>query len=162
MMRVVAVIVVVAAVVMPVASQGATSAASKASNDNAVEDVFRAFDLFGNWAPDCGQDASPENPHVSVTAPSAGLVLENNDVGPGFAANRYSVLTAKRIAADRLEVKVIFRPGEPGEERQTLVLLVGKGTRRTLFNRVEGGAIRVRHGIALASGAKTPVLKKCE
>ena len=138
-----------------------TDAAKDTNKDSAVEDVFRAFDLFGNWAPDCDKEASPANPHVSITTPSAGLVLENNDVGPGFAANRYSVLVAKRLAADRLEVKVIFMPGAQGEQRQTLVLVVRNGTRRTMFNRVEGGPIRVRHGIAIASGARTPVLRKC-
>jgi hypothetical protein len=126
-----------------------------------VDDVFRSFGLFGTWAADCGRPASPDNPHVHITAPSAGLVLENNDVGPDYAANRYSVLSARRLSADRLEVTVIFRPGAPGEERQTLVFAVGKGTRRTMYNRVEGGAVRVRNGVVLTLGIKTPVLKKC-
>jgi hypothetical protein len=126
-----------------------------------VDDVFRSFDLFGAWAADCGRPASPDNPYVSITLPSAGLVLENNDVGPGYAANRYSVLSARGLSASRLEVAVIFRPGAPGEERQTLIFAVGKGTRRTMYNRVEGGAVRVRNGVVLALGIKTPVLKKC-
>jgi hypothetical protein len=161
-MRIVAVIVLAAAVVTPAAAYCATTdAAMRAGRDGAVEDVFRAFDLFGKWALDCDRPATPANPHVSIATPSAGLVLEHNDVGPDFAANRYSVLSAKRIAADRLEVRVLFMPGAQGEERQTLVLAVRHGTRRTMFNRVEGGPIRVRHGIVLASGARTPVLKKC-
>lgn len=144
------------------AAKGPAGDAVGAPSDvSPVDDVFRSFGLFGTWAADCGRPASPDNPHVHITAPSAGLVLENNDVGPDYAANRYSVLSARRLSADRLEVAVIFRPGAPGEERQTLIFAVGKGTRRTMYNRVEGGAVRVRNGVVLTLGIKTPVLKKC-
>lgn len=129
--------------------------------ESSAEAVFREVGMFGTWATDCGRPASPDNPHVDVSAPGAGLVLENNDVGPEYAANRYSILKARRLPKDQLEVSVIFRPGAPGEERQTLVVEVRDGTRRTLFNRVEGGDIRVRHGIVLSRGIKTPMLKKC-
>jgi hypothetical protein len=129
--------------------------------DNTAEVVFREVGMFGTWATDCGRPASPDNPHVDVSAPGAGLVLENNDVGPGYAANRYSILSARRLPKDQLEVSVIFRPGAPGEERQTLIVEVRDGTRRTMFNRVEGGDIRVQRGIVLSRGIKTPVLKKC-
>ena len=57
---------------------------------------------------------------------------------------------------------VIFQPGAQGEERQKLVFLIRNGTRRTMFNQPDGGAVRVKDGIALAHGIKTPVLKKCE
>ena len=126
-----------------------------------VDDVFRSFDLFGTWATDCGRPASPDNPYVNITTPAAGLVLENNEVGPGYAANRYSVLSARRLSKSRLEVTVIFRPGAVGEERQLLIFAVRNGTRRTIYNRVEGGAVRVRNGIVLSLGIKTPVLRKC-
>ncbi|MCF8476752.1 MAG: hypothetical protein K9G60_06955 [Pseudolabrys sp.] len=139
----------------------ASDAVNVLSGGPPVEDVFRGFGLFGTWAADCGRPPSPDNPYVNVTTPSAGLVLENNDVGPGYAANRYSVLSARGLSADRMAVTVIFRPGAPGEERQTLVFAVGNGTRRTLYNRVEGGAVRVRNGIVLALGIETPVLRKC-
>jgi hypothetical protein len=130
------------------------------SGDSA-ESVFREIGMFGTWATDCGRPASLDNPYVSVTTPSAGLVLENNDVGPEYAANRYSVLSARRLPRRQLEVNVIFRPGAPGEERQTLVFHMGKGTRRTIFNRVDGGEVRVKNGVVLSRGIKTPVLRKC-
>jgi hypothetical protein len=31
-----------------------------------------------------------------------------------------------------------------------------------MFNQTEGGPVRVRDGVALAPGIKTPVLRKCE
>ena len=126
-----------------------------------AEALFREVGMFGDWAADCGRPASVDNPHVSVTTPSAGLVLENNDVGPDYAANRYSVLGARRLPGNWIEVSVIFRPGAPGEERQTLVFEMGKGTRRTIFNRADDGEVRVKNGVVLSRGIKTPVLRKC-
>ena len=135
------------------------------SNDagaTSVDDLFEQFGLFGTWAADCGRPATPVNPHVSITRPSSGLVLEDHDLGPDFAINRYSVLSAKQVSATSLSVNVIFQPGTESEERQKLVFSVRDNTRRTLFNQADGGAVRVKDGIALAGGKKTPVLQKCK
>jgi len=127
-----------------------------------VEELFRAFDLFGNWAADCRQPASPANPHVAITMPSPGLVQEDHSLGSEFTLNRYSVLSAERLSDTRLAVAVIFQPGGENEERQKLEFLLSKHTRRTMFNQVEGGPVRVKDGIALAHKLKTPVLTKCD
>jgi hypothetical protein len=126
-----------------------------------VVDLLRAHDLFGTFARDCGRPAAPNNPHVRVTQETGGLVIETHDFGLDSSANIYSVRAARRIAADRLELKVVFVPGSLSEEFQTLELMVGKGTRRTMFNRVDNGPVRVRQGVAVANGSKTPLLKKC-
>lgn len=134
------------------------------SNDagaTSVDDLFEQFGLFGTWATDCARPATPVNPHVSITRPSLGLVLEDHDLGPDFAINRYSVLSAKQVSATSLSVNVIFQPGTESEERQKLVFSVRDNTRRTLFNQADGGAVRVKDGVALAEGKKTPVLQKC-
>jgi len=149
-MRVAAVIVLVVVT--------ATSAAASPS----IEDLFQAFNLFGSWAADCKQPATPANPRVSISMPSAELVLEEHDLGSDFARNRYSVLSAERISATRLSVAVIFQPGTPEEERQKLTFLIRNGTRRTIFNQPDGSPVRVKDGIALAHHVKTPVLRKCE
>lgn len=133
----------------------------KPQPDSPADTVFREVGMFGTWAADCGRPASLDNPHVSVTSPSAGLVLENNDIGPEYDANRYSVLGARHLPGRLIEVNVIFRPGAAGEEHQTLVFEMGQGTRRTIFNRVDGGEVRVKNGIVTSSGIKTPVLRKC-
>lgn len=124
-------------------------------------DLFHAFGLFGTFAPDCGKPAAPANPHVSVTQQDGGLVIESHDVGADYATNLYSVRTARRLADDRLEIKVVFVPGTQSQEFQTLELMVGKGTRRTMFNRLDNGPVRVRRGVAVANGSKTPLLRKC-
>ena len=150
-MRVAAVLVLAAATAMPAAAQTAP-----------VDSLFQQFGLFGTWAADCRQPASPANPHVSITTPSPGLVSERHDLGPNYAINHYSMVSAERLSTEQLAVAVIFQPGTDDEERQKLVFLVRKSTRRTLFNQPDGGAVRVRDGIALAHGSKTPVLNKCD
>ena len=127
-----------------------------------VEELFQQFGLFGTWATDCNKPPTPGNPRVSITMPSAGLVLEDHNVGPDYAVNRYSVLSAERVSANSLSVDVIFQPGTEVEERQKLVFSVHDNTRRTIFNQTDGGAVRVKDGIALARGSKTPLLRKCE
>jgi hypothetical protein len=127
-----------------------------------VEDLFHQFHLFGNWAGDCSTPPTPVNPHVSISTPSAGLVLEDHNLGPDYAVNRYSILSAEKISATNLSVRVIFQPGTEAEERQKLVIAVRKNTRRTMYNQTDGGAVRVKDGIALARGSKTPVLRKCD
>ena len=86
------------------------------ANAASVEQVFQEFGLFGTWATDCGSPATPGNPHVSISAPSAGLVLEDHDLGPDFAVNRYSVLSAEPMSQTNVSVQVIFQPGTTVEE----------------------------------------------
>jgi hypothetical protein len=166
-MRVVAVLAVVAALAAPAAAQNTPKDAPKQpSQDTAksasVDDTFRQFNLMGVWAVDCQQPASPENPHLNITTPAAGVVLEKHDIGPDYAENQYSFLSAERLSATRLAAEVVFQPGTEGEERQKLVFRIGNNTRRTMFNQPEGGAVRVKDGIALANHSRTPTLKKCE
>jgi hypothetical protein len=144
------------------AASPSTTATDMTAAEPGVVDLFRAFGLFGTFAPDCSKPAAPTNPHVNVTQQDGGLVIEAHDVGLDYAANFYSVRAARRLSADRLEVKVVFVPGTQAEEFQTLELKLGKGTRRTMFNRVDDGPVRVRRGVALAKGSKTPLLKKCQ
>jgi hypothetical protein len=149
-MRIAASALAIVLIVLPAAASPST------------EEVFRAFDLFGSWSDDCTQPASPEHPRITVIMPSPSLVLETHDLGASYEINRYSVLSAERISATHLSVQVIFQPGAQNEERQKLEFLIRNGTRRTMFNQPQGGAIRVKNGVAVAVGVKTPVLTKCE
>jgi ribosomal protein S28E/S33 len=89
-------------------------------------------------------------------------VLERHDLGADRVINRYSVLSAARLSKTQVSLQVIFRPGGEGEERQRLVLVVRDGTRRTMFNQVDDGPVRVKDGVALKFGLRTPLLRKCE
>jgi len=139
-----------------------TLVVSPSANADSVDQLFQQFGLFGTWATDCSKPATQSNPHVSITTPSAGLVLEDHNLGPDFSVNRYSVLSAEKVSASRISVEVIFQPGTEVEERQKLVFSVHDNTRRTMFNQADGGTVRVKDGIALARGSKTPLLRKCE
>jgi hypothetical protein len=150
-MRLAAVLALMAAIVMPAAARADT-----------VDELFHAFWLFGTWAPDCKLAASPGNPHVSITAPSPGQVLEEQDLGSGFAVNRYSMLTAELLSDDLLAVTTIFQPGTAEEERERLIFRVYGGTRRTMLNQPANGEARVKNGIARVDGRRTPLLHKCD
>ena len=139
-----------------------TLVVSSGANAESVDQLFQQFGLFGTWATDCSRPATPSNPHVSITTPSAGLVLEDHDLGPDYSVNRYSVLSAEKVSASSISVEVIFQPGTEVEERQKLVFSVHDNTRRTMFNQGDGGTVRVKDGIALARGSKTPLLRTCE
>jgi hypothetical protein len=138
------------------------STISTKADPTSVKELFQQFGLFGTWATDCNKPPTPGNPHVSVTTPNAGLVLEDHNLGPDFAVNRYSVLSAERISPTSLSVDVIFQPDTEVEDHQKLIFSVRDNTRRTIFNQSSGGAVRVKDGIALARGTKTPLLQRCE
>lgn len=124
--------------------------------------VFQQFGLFGTWANNCSAAASPANPHVKISQPSPGLILEVHHLGADYAVNRYSVLSAERLSTTRLSVVVLLHPGAEDQERQKLIFVIHGHTRRTMFNQADGGPVRVKDGIALARGTKTPLLHKCE
>lgn len=127
-----------------------------------ANELFGQFDLYGTWAVQCDQPASPMNPHVTIAAVSAGVLTENHDTGPSFQVNSYLIATAERLDAHRLSVHAVFRPGRAEEERQTIVWQIEDATRRTMFNQSDGGKIWVKDGVALSNGANTPLLKKCK
>jgi hypothetical protein len=126
-----------------------------------AEDLFQQFGLFGTWAVDCREDASPDNPRVSITMPSPGVILEDHDLGRENAVNRYSILSAEKISDTRIAVQVIFQPGKENEERQRLIWAVHDHTLRTIFNQPQDKPVRVKDGVAVGYGIKTPLLKKC-
>jgi hypothetical protein len=125
-------------------------------------DVFRQFGLFGTWAVDCSRPASPQNPYVSDILQDTGAVVEEHHLGPDYAVNHYSVLSATRLSDSQVALAVMFQPGSEAAQRQKLVMRVRDGRRRTLFNQPQGGAVRVENGVALIAGVKTPTLRKCE
>ena len=123
-------------------------------------EVFAHYGLFGEWAVDCAAKASPSNPHVSVKEETGGIV-ETHDLGPDYAANRYRVTEAKGLSPTRVSVDVSFQAADRAAQPQQLVFAVRDDTRRTLFTRVDDGPVRVKNGVVVGYGTKTPRLKKC-
>jgi hypothetical protein len=151
-----------AAIALMLVAAPPAAAASTGAEAPSTAEVFRAFGLFGNWAVDCARPAAPDNPHVSDAMPSPGVVIERHDLGPANVVNRYSVVSAEPLSKTQVSLQVIFRPGGEGQERQRLVLVVRDGTRRTMFNQVADGPVRVKDGVAVKFGLRTPLLRKCE
>src|SRR5262249_12715671 len=50
---------------------------------------------------------TPVNPDVSITMPNAGLVLEDHNLGPDYAVNRYRVLSPEKVSATNLAISVL-------------------------------------------------------
>jgi hypothetical protein len=126
-----------------------------------VAALFKDYGLLGEWAIDCKAKASPENPHVSVSEDTDGDIVERHDLGDDYRVNAYRMLAAKRVSQTEVSVQALFDPGSDAEQKQDLTFSVHDGTRRTLFTRVEGGPVRVKNGVAVGFGAKTPRLRKC-
>ncbi len=127
-----------------------------------VSALFKDYRLFGEWAVDCKAPASPENPHVVVSEPEPGRIVERHDLGSRYGANTYRMLDAHRVSATRIAIEALFQPGSEAEQKQELVLSVRDGVRRTMFTQIEGGAVRVKDGAVVGYGVKTPRLRKCE
>ena len=140
----------------------ASTALSQAAHATPVDTLFQDFGLLGSWALHCKAPATPNNPHVSITAPQPGAVIEEHDLGPDYAVNSYRMLSAERIGPDELAVETIFQPGTTLEERQKLVFRVRDNTRRTIFNQPDNGPVRVKDGVVVGRDIRTPVLKKCD
>jgi len=144
-------VLALAVLAMPAAAQEKPSVAG----------LFKDYGLIGEWAIDCKAKAAPENPHVSVSEDGDGTIVERHDLGDDYRVNAYRMLTAKRVSKTEVSVQALFDPGTEDEQKQDLTFSVRDGTRRTVFTRVEGGAVRVKNGVAVGFGAKTPRLNKC-
>jgi len=126
-----------------------------------VAALFKDYGLIGTWAVDCKADPSPTNPHVEVSEDESGAIVERHDLGGDYRVNAYRMLAAKRVSPTEVSVQALFDPGTEDEQKQDLTFAVRDSTRRTIFTRVEGGPVRVKNGIAVGFGAKTPRLRKC-
>ena len=130
-------------------------------NAAGIEAVLRDAGLFGTWAVDCEGAPTPLNPHVSILMADGGSVVERHELGGDYEINTYRVIAAKRLSKTRVAVEVLFKPDSERQQEQSLVLAVEHGTRRTMYNRIAGGAVVVRGGVVAGHNAKTPALKKC-
>jgi hypothetical protein len=141
-------------------SAAATEAAPAAATKPAVAAVLKDFGLFGAWAVNCAMPATPANPHVSIFEMQPDTVIERHDLGPEYETNSYRVIAAEPLSKTRVSVDVVFRPGASGQP-QRLIFRVEHGMRRTMFNRIENGAVVVKDGIVVGRGLKTPLLHRC-
>ena len=122
---------------------------------------YRHFGLFGAWAPDCSEAASPDNPHVSVSM-EGHAVIEQNEFGAGFETNRYLIVAARRMSGGKLAIDALFQQGDTEPRRQLIIMHIDGKSRRTLFTGTADAPPLVKAGIAVALGKPTPVLVRCD
>lgn len=156
-MRIAAFLVLLVAGIQSTAATEAAPAAGKPRIAAVLED----FSLFGAWAVNCALPATPANPHVSIVETEPGTVVERHDLGPEYETNSYSVIAAAPLSKTRVSLDVVFKPGTGRQERQRLIFRIEQDTRRTLYNRIEHGAVVVKDGVVVGRGVKTPLLHKC-
>ena len=156
-MRLAAFVLLVLTGVLPAAAQDARPPVDVAK----IEAVLRDAGMFGTWAVDCQAAPTPANPHVSMLMADSGSVIARHELGGDFEISTYQVVAAMRLSKTRVSVDVLFKPGSAREQEQSLVFAIENETRRTMFNRIAGGAVVVKDGIVAGHNVKTPVLKKC-
>jgi len=128
-----------------------------------VAELFSQFGLFGIWAINCDSEPAIDNPRATLLRPPpSGPVVENDDTGPGTYVNHYIIIAARRLGDDTLSVKVLYRTGPGHQQLQDQVWRVRDNGWRTLFNKPKGEPARVKDGIVVGSGGKTPVLHRCD
>jgi len=146
--------------VAAVAGAAFFAAAAVAAPSAAVR-IYRELRLFGTWAPNCTEPASPDNPHVSVVNGDNGMVLEQDDFGEGYEVNRYLIVAARRMKGHQVAVDALFAQGSAEPQRQLIIIRVEHGSRRTMFTGTAEAPPLVKDGIAAANGQPTPRLNKC-
>jgi hypothetical protein len=123
--------------------------------------VLEAFGFLGRWSPNCDQPPSPGNSLRTTSATPSGGVGFNEEFGTSFGENVYEVLDAKRIAGDRVSIRIRLN----GETTQDLVMALRKGRLRTMANRpldgANAGRTIVKDGRVTASGTPTPWMSRC-
>jgi hypothetical protein len=123
--------------------------------------VLESFGFLGRWSPRCDQPPGPGNSLRTTSVTPNGAVGFSEEFGSGFGANVYEVLDAKRIAGDRVTMRIRLN----GETTQDLVMAIQNGRLRTMSNRprdrANAGRTIVKDGRVTASGTPTPWMSRC-
>ena len=67
--------------------------------------AMQEFGLFGTWAGECSQAASPANNHVTYAGTPAGGVQLRYEAGADYDEVIYDITEAKLMAPDRLAMR---------------------------------------------------------
>jgi hypothetical protein len=81
-----------------------TSIAHAQSAATEVQD----FGLVGTWAVECKDLPSPQNEHASFSVNPSGGVQLRNDFGRDYDEMVYRIISARRIAPDRVELRQVL------------------------------------------------------
>lgn len=120
-------------------------------------DVLDDFGFFGEWAVDCAQPASVDNPHRDAYLNERREPVFTETLDPEAQGNTYAIVAA-RAGKSSLRIKVRLN-----ETVTQSLRLVRRGERiRTVTNRsLPDGRLLVKNGIVVSIGAPTPWLTRC-
>ncbi len=120
--------------------------------------VLKEFGFFGIWAPDCSKPPGPGNSRRTTWVDKEGLVRFKEDLGDEYVPNEYLVLSARRLAPERIEIRIEFNK----TRTQDLTITREDDRLRTVDNVSLDGGVLVRDGRILSVGAETPWLSSCQ
>jgi hypothetical protein len=122
-----------------------------------VAGILNAFGLFGSWAVECGAPPSPANVVQTVAWTGREPVEYSETIGPGAAANRYRVISARMPDTTTLVMQVLLN----GRYTENLTISrYGNDAIRTMTNQTWNGLL-VQNGVIITTGRPTPWLRKC-
>lgn len=142
----------------PAAAQTAAPETGDATAQPAVATMLEEVGFFGTWAVRCGEPASPRNPVRTAYLSAAGEPGFSESIGADLPENIYRVVAAARDGDNQVALDVELNY----QTRQRLTMVIDRDRIRTLANATPDGRMLVKNGAVVATGGKTPWLKRCE
>ena len=123
-----------------------------------LEETLRGFGLLGTWAPDCAEAPSALHPHAVYAAQPSGQASMFYDPGPSAPRSAYAILSAERVADDRL---VLREEWLRDHSRLEVTLRKFRGRVKVWLSREANGKTLVKDGTVVATGYVSPWMTRC-
>jgi len=127
-------------------------AASTSSDLGALRD----FGVIGNWAPDCDQYEVGEHEVFSIAPPDRPTL--HYTPGVPYQDRVYYIMSAERVADDRLQLRLGLEPGVVVVE---IILVKSADAIRVWSSRDRGGRMLVMDGLITGNGKPSPRFLRC-
>jgi hypothetical protein len=131
-----------------------------AAADSAPQ-VLESVGFLGRWSQHCDRGPAPDNILRTTSVMASGAIGFTEEIGKDYGKNVYEVLSAERIDADNIAIKIRLND----KITETLVMTIESERVRTMSNHVldgeNAGRDLVTGGRITASGTSTPWLSRC-
>lgn len=126
-----------------------------------VAEQLNGFGLLGKWAKNCAQPADIDagNAHATYAMIAAGQAQLRYDYGPRYNGRVYTILAARRLDANRLEIT--NRDEGDGIVQRTVIRKQPGRIQNFSAQEITGGKIWIRNGVMTANGQTAPWLQRC-
>jgi hypothetical protein len=126
-----------------------------------VQKIFQEFGLIGAWANSCGAtaDATAGNYRSIYALSRSDGVMLTYDTGPKYEDRVYSIVSAKRLARDRLSY---VQEQLDGKSRATVTVRKQRNGAIAVWSSVtQDGKVLVKDGKFAATGQQSPRQARC-